>query len=69
MKLTTAINRLTKAGYEIHEGTGTYAAMKDGDTISFYETAPGSGKTGRFTFMGAESCAPTYGMTLKAAMA
>jgi hypothetical protein len=65
MKTASAIKTLKKAGYSIIENMGSYIASKGSDCISFssYE-----GKTKNFTFDSADSCSPTFGMTLRAAM-
>ncbi len=68
MKLSTAIKRLEKAGYEVKGNLGSYDAMKGGVIISFFETSENSDDCSRFTYDSTGSCAPTYGLTLKAAM-
>jgi hypothetical protein len=66
MKLTNAIKKLEKAGWDIIGEKGVYTAIKSGSSISF--SAQGSDECSRFTYDSDLSCAPTFGMTLKAAM-
>jgi hypothetical protein len=66
MKLSTAIKKLKAAGYKITENCGSFAAAKDSVSITFHAN---NGVTSKFTYDSLSSCAPTFGMTLKAAMA
>jgi len=66
MKLSTAIKRLKKDGYSVKGNLGSYIAVRGNTTISFYET--GSGNSSKFIYRHTNSCSPTYGMSLKAAM-
>ena len=69
MKLSTAINKLTKAGFEISGNLGSYIATKDDyHTIRFFENGLGTNETGRFTKSSKCSPNPTYGLSLKKAM-
>ena len=73
MKSSTAINRLTKAGYTVSEdvaGEGTLLhAVKGGAAISFISSHTDTVRSDGFTYTSSTSCAPTHGMTLKGAMA
>ena len=68
MTTTTAVSKLTKAGFEISETKGSFVAEKEGTFISFFVN-PGSTTTSKFTYEGPNSCAPTYGMSLNGALA
>ena len=68
MKLTNAIKKLKKAGYEISNNTGSYVAELNGAFISFFENGTGSGQCSKFTYDSQVSCSPTYGLSLKQAM-
>ena len=52
---------------EMKENNGSFHAEKAGTFISFFVNH-GSDKTSKFTYEGSTSCAPTYGMSLKAAL-
>lgn len=65
MKLSNAIKKLEKAGYEIKENTGSYVAILDIVTISFFAQAD---ECSKFTFDSDNQCAPTYGLSLTQAM-
>lgn len=67
MKKTTALARLKKAGFKISGSGGAFVAQRDGEFITFFVN-PGSDNTSRFTYKGSTSCAPTYGMSLSAAL-
>lgn len=67
MKLSNAIKKLKSEGWDIISNKGTYIAAKSDSEISFFVN-PGSDKCSRFTFDSSNSCAPTYGMSLKAAI-
>lgn len=67
MKLSKAIKKLETEGWDVISNKGTYIAAKNDSEISFFVN-PGSDKCSRFTFDSSSSCAPTYGMSLKAAI-
>jgi len=67
MTTTAALAKLNKAGFKVSENKGSFHAEKAGTFISFFVN-PGSDKTSKFTYEGSTSCAPTYGMSLKAAL-
>lgn len=67
MKLATATKKLENAGYKIQTNGAHYVASNDNRTISF--CANGDQVSSKFTYDSVNACAPTYGLTLKAAMA
>jgi hypothetical protein len=67
MTTTAALAKLNKAGFKVSENKGSFHAEKTGTFISFFVNT-GSDKTSKFTYEGSTSCAPTYGMSLKAAL-
>ncbi len=69
MKVSTAIKKLEKNGYTITSEKGTHIATKGNVWLRFFENGPGTDRCSKFTYSTVNSCAPTYGLTLKAAMA
>ena len=66
MLLSNAIKKLEKAGYTLQGSENYHIASLNGVTITFTSR---EGKCSKFTFDSKNSCSPTYGMTLKQAMA
>ena len=66
MKTANAVKKLKSAGYSVSESAGSFQASNGSVLISFFTQ---NGNTKNFTFDSDSSCAPTYGLTLKAAMA
>lgn len=65
MLLKNALQRLEKKGFSIKSNLGSYVATLNGTTISFFAQ---NDKCSKFTYESENSCASTYGLTLKQAL-
>ncbi len=68
MKLSNAIKKLKKAGFEITGNIGSYIATKEGSEIRFFENGLGTDSCSKFTYSSETSCAPTYSLGLRQAI-
>lgn len=64
MKVTNAIAKLEKAGFNVLTNGAFHTAKKDDVIVDFVSSQKGEVKTTGFSYSSGTSCAPTYGMTL-----
>ena len=68
MKLSNAINKLEKLGFDIQSNLGSYIASYEEYDVRFYENGLGSGETHKFTVKCNHTGLSVYGLSLKKAI-